>query len=66
MIGGYELQQLYIKKDELLNEIEYLKECKINASDIDYWNSADRYEEEILVLEDDLLNNSKEIANYVQ
>ena len=66
MIGGYELQQLYIKKEEVLEEIKYLRECKKFASDIDYWNSIERYEAEICVLEHDLLNIHKEISNYVQ
>lgn len=64
MIGGSEMQALYTQAGNLQEEIDYLSECKDNASDIDYWNSADKYAEEVSLLEDDLERVILEIENF--
>jgi len=64
-ISGSNLQELYTHKQSIQEEIDYLIKCKAEASDIDYWNSADRYAEEICTLQLDLGNINREIDNYV-
>ena len=64
MIGGSEMQELCMHAINLEEEIKYLEECKESASDIDYWNSADRYSEEICNLELELGTVILEIENF--
>lgn len=65
MIGGYRMQQLNSMLEYFDEEIRYVKECKENADDSDYWNSAERYENDLINMEEERNKLIEEIENYV-
>lgn len=64
MIGGSEMQMLYQQLEVLQEELEYLKSCKKATTSVDYHNSAERFEEDITTLNEDMIKIREEIENY--
>lgn len=58
MIGGYEMQELHIRKEELEEEIEYLEAIKLYSIDIE------AIENELNNLNIELDCKKREIENY--
>jgi hypothetical protein len=64
MISGSEMQQLYNRAEDLIYEIDELKEQRSTATDYDWYDSTERYNIEINDLEMELALIIQEIENY--